>query len=281
MSNQFKLISGGFDGHHLISNPPEQTDFLMHAHDKPEIYYFISGNVAYYVEGNEYTLHKGDIMIMRPSEAHNPHIRGSEPYERVSIHFPVSIIKDFDSSGELMRPFYERKLGTLNKYSLEEFDNNLCAQCFEGISEGKLPLELDVKAKLLAILTEIYKAYIAKLEKGDAATQNNDISVRLINYINRHLFEELSLESIGARFYLSPSQINRIFNRATGSSIWKYITVKRLLSAREKILSGEGAIKASSECGFKEYSSFYRLYRKYFGVSPKRENSQEQKIIIK
>ena len=67
----------------------------------------------------------------------------------------------------------------------------------------------------------------------------------------------------------SVSQLNRVFKSATGFSVWEYITGKRLASARNLIRAGVPATHAFTSCGFNDYSSFYRLYVKKFGVPPK------------
>jgi len=89
--------------------------------------------------------------------------------------------------------------------------------------------------------------------------------------VNRHLFEDISLQEVADRFYRSRSQISRIFRRATGSSLWDYVTLKRLLAARAMIQRGEPAGAACMACGFADYSSFFRAYRSRFGHPPKED----------
>ena len=85
---------------------------------------------------------------------------------------------------------------------------------------------------------------------------------------------ENRLFSISRRFYLSKSQLNRVFSRATGSPVWEYVRIKRLLSARERLLAGESAVNVCTECGFKDYSSFFRAYKARFGQSPSSERQK-------
>ena len=66
-------------------------------------------------------------------------------------------------------------------------------------------------------------------------------------------------------FFISASQANRIFKKSIGSSIWEYVIIKRLMAAKDMIEKGEGARTASEKCGFSDYSSFYRAYRKKYG----------------
>jgi AraC-like DNA-binding protein len=124
-----------------------------------------------------------------------------------------------------------------------------------------------------AYIGEIYKAYVEKMKSvpEEEAVDTSDNAVKIIKHINDHLFEQLSLKEISEMFYISQSQLNRIFRRATGSPVWEYITIKRLIAARSQIQKGLPAGKVCTICGFKDYSSFYRLYKERFGVSPKQD----------
>ena len=89
-------------------------------------------------------------------------------------------------------------------------------------------------------------------------------------YVNKHLFEELSVPILAKQFFMSTSQFNRVFKQAAGASPWEYITIKRLTAAREKIRNGVSVQSACESCGFRDYSAFYRAYVKHFGCAPKK-----------
>ncbi|MBP3913408.1 MAG: AraC family transcriptional regulator [Lachnospiraceae bacterium] len=56
--------------------------------------------------------------------------------------------------------------------------------------------------------------------------------------------------------------------KASGTSVWKYISIKRLLAAHARILRGDSVSEAAYACGFGDYSSFFRMYKKHFGRAP-------------
>ncbi|MDE6579793.1 MAG: AraC family transcriptional regulator, partial [Ruminiclostridium sp.] len=126
---------------------------------------------------------------------------------------------------------------------------------------------LKISTRLFLLLELIYKAYLRRMTDGYAPP--TELSEMLVAYVNDHLFEELSVSLLAERFFLSTSQIGRIFRRATGAAPWEYITIKRLTAAREKIRRGESAGSAAESTGFGDYSSFYRAYVKCFGCPPK------------
>ena len=72
-------------------------------------------------------------------------------------------------------------------------------------------------------------------------------------------------------FFISKSQLCRLFKKATGSTLWQYITIKRLTKARLMLREGEKPTKVCFACGFNDYSTFYRAYIKYYGHGPNLE----------
>lgn len=126
-----------------------------------------------------------------------------------------------------------------------------------------------------ALLGQLFSAFSVK--RSEAFGAEKSPALETANYINEHLFEELSVRSLSDKFYMSVSQLNRLFKKATGFSIWEYIVNKRLAAARNLIKENTPATRACAECGFNDYSSFYRLYLKKFGVSPKEDISKAKK----
>ena len=97
-----------------------------------------------------------------------------------------------------------------------------------------------------------------------------------MGYINRHLTEELSLSMLAERFNISKSYLNELFRKSAGTTVWNYIVVKRLFTARERIMAGETPTSVFADCGFQDYTTFYRAYKQHFGISP-REDSPGKK----
>ena len=89
--------------HHTVDACPDPKNFPIHAHEFMEALCFLSGRGEYLVEGSTYSLHPGDILVMRPAEAHKLMITPEEPYERIAVHFSRRIVSPFGE--ELLRPF--------------------------------------------------------------------------------------------------------------------------------------------------------------------------------
>lgn len=274
--------------HHSVDAVPEPSDFYMHTHEWHEMYMLLTGKASFLVEGTEYQLQPYDIMIMRKAEAHMIVVSPEEPYERIAIHFLPDLFTPLDPTGILMQPYNARPLGKANLYRSPKFRYFVDSLRPDADEQEK---QVMLSSALFSVLAEIYSQFSRGIVNGspnsrtknmpslketagtgtvgiETPAQNMGLTSALIDFVNEHLFSDLSLSTLCSHFYLSTSQLNRIFRRATGSSVWQYICAKRLLAVREQIMAGENIAAAAQACGFKDYSSFYRLYVSRFGHSP-------------
>ncbi len=252
---------------HAVDDCPDDKFFTMHIHEQCEIYFFVSGNVEYLVEGSKYPLNENTLMIMRTAESHKPKILGKERYERYAINFPISFAESIDPQNRLVKAFTERPLGKNNMIDGSSIDMELVGRLFSEMcnDDEDYSKQLTIKTRLLLLLEMISRAY-NKQETVEHKPRST--AERMVAYVNNHLFESISVPELAEHFYLSPSQFSRVFRQATGAAPWEYIMKKRLTAAKEKIRGGSSARQASESCGFGDYSSFYRAYTKYFGCSP-------------
>ena len=94
-----------------------------------------------------------------------------------------------------------------------------------------------------------------------------------IRFINENLYSPIAIDEIAKACMISPSSLAHLFKKELGISPYKFIVKKRLISAYQRIQEGEPATLAAIECGFNEYSGFYKQYKKMFGVSPNGQSS--------
>ena len=224
----------------------------------------MSGTAKYFVEGNIYKLKPGDILIIKKAEAHSLLISSKVPYERIVVNFnQEALLEDYPHEAIL---FLDNKpLGKNNRYTATKFSDMRWLYYLEIICSSQDYYEK--RLYLTILLRELKKHYHEICENSIKADSTSDI----IEYINRHLTEELSLDSICENFYISKSQLNRKFRRITGSTVWEYILTKRLLLAKELIQNGEHPTTAYIKSGFNDYCTFFRAYKIKFGVSPKND----------
>ncbi|MBE6769478.1 MAG: AraC family transcriptional regulator [Ruminococcaceae bacterium] len=267
-----KFVNDKFVFEHKIDKFPS-FEALPHTHGDFEIYYLILGNCDYYVEKTTHHLKQGDILIIRPSELHgiNP-VSSDVPYERVVINVKGEFINEIDKSGQLMESLNNVPFGTLNRFDAETFGHNLCTDALDSLIENSDEItELDIIPRIFLVLSEIKRV----LKKTNTGSLKKSTADKIFDFVNQNLFSDITLQKISDTFFISQSQINRIFKKHTGVSVGKYIATKRLLGARHKLHSGVPAIKVSEECGYTDYSVFYRAYKNQFGCSPQQERKKQ------
>ena len=211
---------------------------------------------------------------MRDGEAHTVHPDSSVPYDRISINFSREFLAGSETILDAL--FCHRELGKENMYLPNEDSRNLIAQCMKRICEEERGAQMGNRllAYLQVILFELFRA---KSDRASNGALPQDLAVtgvssplmrKVLTYINNNLTTITSLDVLEQKFFFSKSHINRVFKESTGSSVWGYIVLKRLLLARTMLQEGKQATLVASECGFGDYSSFYRQFKEHFGISP-------------
>lgn len=250
---------------------PDRRGFFMHLHTQMEVYYLVEGNVEYHVENHVYLPKAGDVMIMRAGELHTSQIEAEHEgkYERYNLRFSPELLKESLNS-RLLMPFINRPNGVCNLYPADEISSDFIRSCFQRMFDIKND-DGGVRATsyLIPILQEIYDAWCRR-EKAEE-NPHDSLASEIISYINQHLSTLRSPQELTEVFYLSQSQIYRAFREYTGTSVWNYVRTKRLITARERMQNGEHPIKAASNCGFSDYSTFYRAYKRQFGCAPQED----------
>ena len=240
----------------IESENTSNLNFSLHSHDEYEIFMFLEGDSKYVVEGKMYSLTPGDIIIIRKHEMHRVFHNTTAKYHR----FVLMVYPEFFEENnclEYEKPFLDSGIEKGNKINAEDvyssglYDAIIRFKKYSGeLKNFNTPV---VKSNIVEILYLINK--ITSYEKADEVngTVNN-----IITYINSNYTEDISLEDIAEKFFLSKYHLCRIFKKATGLTIHKYISRKRLTRAYELKKEGMNLTKAATLAGFKDYSSFYR-----------------------
>ena len=252
-----------------LINTPNLDDFHMHTHDFYEIYCFLSGNAKYFVEGNIYKLKHGDILFIKKGEAHSLQITSAAPYERMLINFNAQAARDAHTRN-MLSAFDKLPLGKGTRFPFSMFKDKHWLYYIEKVISSE---NGETKRLYLSVLiSELCECLSQVLNLNTEQDGFSDI----ISYLNNHITEPLTLDGICESFYISKSHLNRKFKRMTGSTVWEYITAKRLIFARDLLQHGEAPTKVSLECGFNDYSSFYRAYKAKFSESPKSDFARKK-----
>ena len=256
---------------HLKDSEP--LEYHYHYHDFHKLIWFISGEVEYHIEGKTYHLKPHDILLVNRGQIHMPHIGMRESYERYVFYISEDFLKEHSEEGSELDVCFQMVLSEGSSViRLSPADSGLL---FENIKlleklqkEKAYAQEMYGRILFLKLLIELNRCCIKNTEVFHKTARYDKKIVEMIHYINENLAAELSIESLSSHFYLSKYHMMRKFKEETGYSLHQYILEKRILAARNMILSGMPATTACLECGFKDYSTFSRAYKKLLHVLP-------------
>ena len=252
--------------HYNQMTPQEVT---VHHHDFYEVFFFLGGNVSYRAEGRLYHLKPGDVLLISPMVLHQP-------------------ILNSDSAD------YERIILWVDRDYLARFGNGVLARCFEGERVRLFHLSASVRrAELTALLARLVResygsefgaelyaeglflqvmAELNRLDqKSDRLTAREDspLATGIIDYINEHYSEPISLEGLAKQFFVSKYHLSHAFSRAVGTGVYRYLMLRRLSVARQLLSEGLAPGEVCSRCGFQDYTVFFRAFKAEYGVNPR------------
>ncbi len=241
---------------------PDLSLFQKHTHHEYEIFCFISGDAKYFVEGTIYDLKPNDILIIKKAETHTLLINKAIPYTRCVIQFNAAALLT-PQADAILSIIDEKPLGKSSKIPSNNIEKNTWLYYISQVIAAD-----DFNTKRL-YLTVLLNELCKNIKKPDNSIATED--EKLIEYINANLMTISSLDEVCSHFYISKTHLNRKFKALTGSTVWDYIIVKRIIAAKDLLMKGIKPNIVSEKCGYLEYSSFYRAYKAYFGVSPKED----------
>lgn len=247
----------------------------LHHHDFYEIYLLMSGTVFYHVEGRSYQLFPGDILLVGPMELHKLHIdEVGAPYERMVLWLNQSFLKQLSTEHtDLTRCFNIDTPQHTNLLRLSPTQRaqveTLMAQLDEQsrLSETVYGNDICATSILSNLLVQLNR--LANHQPRIYSDTAHGVVPDVLQYINTHYKENLSLDLLATKFFISKYHLSHEFGRHVGTSIYRYIMQKRLLIAKQLLGEGSAPSRVYQECGFRDYANFYRAFKAEYHISPK------------
>ncbi len=255
--------------HHTLTLDPATDDFSFksHSHNMVEVYYFLRGNARFVVEGNIFPLERGNILVMASGQTHHLLLEPSTAYERMALLIDTAAVPpEFDTLSEQI---YDGA----NLFELTKHEQIWFEESFALIT--KAPTDAQ-KNLVLSFASMVFSLLSTKLTRTAESHVEDDMIKKTINYINKNLSKELSLEIIANALYCSKASLNRKFREMMGCTVWEYVTRRRIYSARQRLFLGGNVTDAYQKSGFNDYSSFFRAYKKVIGSSPSEDLKKSQ-----
>ena len=254
---------------HLHSQAGTRVDY--HYHEFCKLLLLVSGRGGYVVDSQRYLLQPGDVVLIGSRCAHRPELEADSPYERIIIYISPEFLQQSSTSGCDLLSLFEGSKGHVLRLRETERKKvfSLASALEKELSGAEFGREILSNGALLRLLVEIGRG-----QRQEGALNPNPVTpedprvVEWMQYLDRNLSEDLDMDALAERFFISKYHMMRLFKAQTGFTIHTYLLQRRLLAARQLIERGMLATEACYRCGFRSYSSFTRAYSKHFGTTP-------------
>lgn len=249
----------------------------FHYHDFHKIIMFLNGAVDYVIEGKTYHLAPRDIVFVTAGEIHRPVFTDEKKeYERIVIYVAPDFLARWQEQNaehaDLAQCFaYARKNSSVMHqppgtshdllFHMDKLEKTAHGQ---GFANG-LFTEIMFIEFIILLNRSLYEHELSGLNNASYDPKIQEI----LTYINAHLAEELSIDDLAARAYISKFYLMRKFKADTGYGIHQYIRSKRLLLARDLLKTDLPITAICEEVGFADYSTFSRAFKEMFKCAPR------------
>lgn len=243
----------------------------FHLHSKYEMYFFIQGNVNYFVEQSCFKLQKGHLLIFNNKEIHRSVNLTDTPYERITIHFNPQMVKQFCTEQTNLLACFENRMH--GKDNIIRFDPNKSnyfistamqlIHFMNSNSHGNDLLSLTYLIQLLVMVNETFSS-----KKQTTTSILSPKVVPILQYIDLHLTDKLSLDLLSKELSMDKYYLSHLFKKNTGSTLYQYILTKRIVLAKQLLQEGNSVTDTCELAGFNDFSNFIRTFKKATGMSP-------------
>lgn len=252
-----------------------------HTHNYWEFYFFLEGDVDMFIREQPYPLNHGDIVVVPPGISHHAYIHHTEiPYRR----FVFWVSKEYadylkNLSADYIYLMQKAKEEQTYVYHFDEYSFNALQSKVFSLLEEIHSKRFGRSSKIRIYTADLILSLSRQVYENSHLSENTEETLydRVAAYIESHIDEDLSLDSIAEHFFVSKYHISHIFKDNIGFSVHQYILKKRLFMSKDFIVNGMKAAEAAQAVGFSDYSVFFRAFIKEYGVSPTAYRNQIKK----
>ncbi len=247
---------------HAKVAPPK---IKMHMHQMYEMLWLMHGDASYMIENTTYRLNEGDIIFTRPNEMHAIIFHSDEYYERSFLQFSPQFANFLNTS--LTKVFDHLPKGG-NIISAETAEKFGLYRYFEEIAEYTLEKpsfwRAAVHAKLTLLMIDLNTVF--KTEISPPPIKENDRIEKVAEYLTEHT--DATLDELSALFFINKYHLCHAFKDRYGLTIKEFINMRRIMRAKQLIHEGHRITELCYQCGFNDYTTFYKTLKKLTGKTP-------------
>ncbi len=242
-----------------------------HFHNGYEIIFIEKGKSKFTIEDNLYEYEKNTILFLNHLEEHKMDLL-EIPYSRYIIIVDDNYLDNYLGNHKLLSVFKNRASKYRPGFKINEEDVDYVMKVLVSLNDifiGKKELwEIEFISLFASFMVFLYRNYTSCFPHRSI----DDKSKRILDiqqYIDRYFKDNLTLESVADRFFISKYYLAHSFKDITGFTFKQYILLKRIAHAKNQLYFTDKSITdIAIESGFNSQSNFIRIFKKKEGITP-------------
>lgn len=239
---------------------------VAHSHDMVEIVYIPEGQGTFIIDGKEYDIAAGDLVVYNSGVIHdeaNMSVTTADLCMGVSNvcipQLPPNHILD------------DRYNPVLHCQDISDFLYTMFTQMYKFMETPSLQNEIICNDMMLSILSIVRQRQAPRSDQTDLETDSRakDICRSVKEFVNKNYQEELSIDIISRAVSVSPFHMSRVFKEEAGCSPMQYVTRLRLGKAQVLLIHTDMSVTdIACQIGYNNSSAFNYSFQKQFGMTP-------------
>jgi AraC family L-rhamnose operon regulatory protein RhaS len=254
----------------------------LHVHNFVELIYVAEGQATHLFQDISYEMQAGDVFIINPGEKHGYVTENDQRIEIINCLFepgfiPTSLLSELRISDSLdffyVQPFlngdarFNHKLNLRGKAS--EKTQSILEELHWEISRQGPGFQALIQLRMTELFILLSRIYNERKNNSGSRSPSELIVHRICGYVERHYNRKITLSSLSELFHIGVRQLNRQFNRHTGSSVIEYVHKIRLEKAKRLLAETDEIITVVAEkVGYEDTAFFSKLFTREVGCSP-------------
>jgi AraC-like DNA-binding protein len=267
-------ISGGWD----IEYVKRKGHFSMpanHFHDHYELYYLCEGERMYFVHDRSYRVKAGDLVLIDRQVLHKTSDTGMPDHERIVIYVQHEWLETaYPEDITLLTSPFKNDVPVLS-LPVQQLPGlkRVIDEMVEELHQQPVGCAIRLRHAIIEVMLMAARALSLEGSSPPEAEPESPLHMKMIKvvqYLNDHYTDVLSLTAIAQQFAISSYYFSRIFKSTTGFAFSEYINLIRLKEAQRLLRETDLKITdIALKTGFDNFSHFGKAFKKMAGVPPR------------
>lgn len=255
-----------------FSDSMDTIDKRYTAHPQYEIFLLLEGDVTMLINSQRYMIKNGALVLLTSRDLHISMNNAPRTYKRITVMFDPHAIRQFNTEHTNLLDCFsiaaskQRNILYLSAKQIQTVQTLADPILTNGRSD-RFGDDITVLTSLLSLLIFINRLYRSHLPKI-APLPLTPIIREIVDYVDSHIDEELSVQSLCHHFSYSVAYISAQFSKQMGLPLKQFIITKKIALAKQLLAESLSVTQVYERCGFGDYSNFIRTFKKTVGVSP-------------